>query len=377
MRRTLDGSIRKAVALGVVALVALAAALPVAPASAQPSQEGYALKIFRVDSVLYPFVQVYFRTFDQNKQPLVNLNEMNVGLMVDGRSYDPTKQQYRLASIRDREQSIRSILVIDASASMAGKPFEAALRAAVSFIASKRPNDQVAVLAVRDTPEGYELVSGFDRDGQALVRRLADLKADGKKSRLYDTIAAAMQMAAMPPQGGGGDKDYIVSTAIVVLSDGKDEGSALSRSDLNTRITSLALPIPIYSVAYTKVSTDNFRNLEALSKNSFGAYYEAGTALERMQQMVDQIQNILQGDYVLTFLSYVKPDGNEHNLKLGIEYPSRSGRMTYESAKFEAVEAPPLPAIQAKLVEMRKVIPVLPNGNPYYERQPEAPAKTP
>ena len=115
MRRTLDGSIGIAVALGVVALVALAAALPVAPASAQPSQEGYALKIFRVDSVLYPFVQVYFRTFDQNKQPLVNLNEMNVGLMVDGRSYDPTKQQYRLASIRDREQSIRSILVIDAS----------------------------------------------------------------------------------------------------------------------------------------------------------------------------------------------------------------------------------------------------------------------
>ena len=378
MRRTLDGSIGKAVALGVVALIALVAALPVAPASAQPSQEGYALKIFRVDSVLYPFVQVYFRTFDQNKQPLVNLNEMNVGLMVDGRSYDPMKQQYRLASIRDREQAIRTILVIDASASMAGKPFEAALRAAVNFIASKRPQDQVAVLAVRDTPEGYELVSGFDRDGQALARRMADLKADGKKSRLYDTIAAAMQMAAMPPQGGGGgDKDYIVSTAIVVLSDGKDEGSALSRSDLNTRISGLALPIPIYSIAYSKVATENFRNLEALSKNSFGVYYEAGTALERMQQMVDQIQNILQGDYILTFRSYVKPDGNEHNLKLGVEYPSRSGRMTYESAKFEAVEAPPLPPVQAKLAEMEKVIKAVPDGNPYYERQPEAPAKKP
>ncbi len=49
---------------------------------------GYGLKIFRVNSVLYPFVQVYVRTFDNNKRPLVNLNAMNIGLMVKGRSYD-------------------------------------------------------------------------------------------------------------------------------------------------------------------------------------------------------------------------------------------------------------------------------------------------
>lgn len=52
---------------------------------------GYGLKIYRVSYDLYPFVQVYFRTFDQRMQPLVNLNYMNIGVMVKGKSYDPRK----------------------------------------------------------------------------------------------------------------------------------------------------------------------------------------------------------------------------------------------------------------------------------------------
>ena len=39
---------------------------------AHPS--GYGIKIYKAESVLYPFVQVYFRTFDENQMPLVNLN---------------------------------------------------------------------------------------------------------------------------------------------------------------------------------------------------------------------------------------------------------------------------------------------------------------
>ena len=38
--------------------------------------QGYGLKIFRVESGLYPFVHVYMRTFDQEMNPLVNLNEI-------------------------------------------------------------------------------------------------------------------------------------------------------------------------------------------------------------------------------------------------------------------------------------------------------------
>ena len=61
-----------------------------APAQANNAGiQGYGLKIFRVESALYPFVHVYMRTFDQDMNPLVNLNVLNIGVMIEGRAYDP------------------------------------------------------------------------------------------------------------------------------------------------------------------------------------------------------------------------------------------------------------------------------------------------
>ena len=169
---------------------------------AQGSMPGtYGLKVYNVDTSLYPFVQVFFRTFNEQKQPLVNLNELNIGLMVKGRSYDPMKRQYKVESVRAKQVATRSVLVLDASKSMVGAPFESALRAAARYIDTKRPQDEVAVIAIRDTKEGYFPVSAFERDPAALARRLADVQVDGMQTRLYDSIAAAMQLCGASGQG--------------------------------------------------------------------------------------------------------------------------------------------------------------------------------
>lgn len=336
----------------------------------------YGLKIYRVDSGLYPYVQVYFRTFNQLQEPLINLNAMNIGLMVKGKSYDPAKHQYQISTIRQRQEATRSILVIDASKSMAGDPFMSALKSAVRFIDSKRPQDEVALLAIRDTKEGYELISEFERDPGALGHRLVDVVPDGKKSRIYDTIGAGMQMCGMSAQGSvtPGTENYIASCAVVVFSDGYDEGSALSREELNARITALSIPIPVYSLAYSKINQEHFKNLEAISKNSFGVYYLIGEALEQMQKSVEQIQNILQSDYVLTFRSAVEVDGEDHAIKVGVEYPSGSGKFIYENARMEAIEPPPIPAVIKKLQELESYIPALSTGTtPYFDKPLTAP----
>lgn len=86
--------------------------------------QGYGLKIFRVESGLYPFVHVYMRTFDQDMNPLVNLNVLNIGVMVEGRAYDPRKKQYMIQPIRSREEATRTILVLDTNKGLKGAPFE-------------------------------------------------------------------------------------------------------------------------------------------------------------------------------------------------------------------------------------------------------------
>ena len=357
----------------VLVLVAVLAANIGHAATSTVGPKGYGLKIFRVESGLYPFVHVYMRTFDQEMNPLVNLNVLNIGLMVEGRVYDPRKKQYLIQPLRSREEATRSILVLDTNKALKGADFEAMIRAAARIIDAKRPQDQVAILALDNSSEGYSVLSNFDREPSLLGRRLADLQPRSDKTRLYDGVAAAMQMAGSAVGGdSSSDVEYIVSTSIIVLGNGRDDDSAINRSDLMTRISSLKIPTPIYSLGFTGAEGKEQRNLQALSKNSFGKYYAIGNAYETITRSIEDIQNIAQSDYVVTFRSYIPVDGDRHNLKIGVEYPTGSGIMYYDASTFEAIEPPTFPRILEAQQKLDKVIPAL-KDEELYLRNPFAP----
>lgn len=362
--------------LGLVLAIGLAANIAHA-ATTTTGLQGYGLKIFRVESALYPFVHVYVRTFDQEMNPLVNLNVLNIGVMVEGRAYDPKKRQYLIQPIRSREEATRSILILDTNKGLKGGDFEAMVRAAARFIDAKRPQDQIAILALDNSSEGYTVLSNFDREPGILGRRLADLQPRAEKTRLYDGVAAAMQLAGGAVGGDSSSKvDYIVSTSILVLSSGKDEDSAISRSDLMTRISNLKIPVPIYSLCFTGKEGKDQRNLQALSINSFGKYYAIGGAYDTITRNIEDIQNIMQSDYVLTFRSYLPVDGEKHTVKIGVEYPTGSGIMYYDTSSFETLEPPTFPQIIEAQQKIDKAIPALKDED-LYLRNPYAPVASP
>lgn len=335
--------------------------------------QGYGLKIFRVESGLYPFVHVYMRTFDQDMNPLVNLNVLNIGVMVEGRAYDPRKKQYMIQPIRSREEATRTILVLDTNKGLKGAPFEGMIRSAARFIDAKRPQDQVAILALDNSNEGYAVLSNYDRDPGILGRRLADLQPHGDKTRLYDGVAAAMQMAGgAVGNNSSSEVDYIVSTSIVVLGSGRDDDSAIGRSDLMTRISNLAIPVPIYALCFGSGESREQRNLQALAKNSFGKFFTIGGTYDTITRHIEDIQNVMQSDYVLTFRSYIPVDGDKHNIKVGVEYPTGSGVMYYDSSTFETIEPPTFSKILEAQQKLDKVIPAV-KGEDLFVRNPFAP----
>ena len=354
--------ISPALRAGLVAL--LVWSIGAATTAAAQSDQGYGLKIYRTDSSLYPFVQVYIRTFDLERKPLVNLNELNLGVMVNGRSYDPSKRQHIVQTVARRPDVVRAVFVLDTSGSMQGTPFESALNAAAAFIDAKRDQDEVALIALDDSPRGYEIISDFERDAGALVRRLSGLEADTGESRLYDALAAAMQLSATTDvTGQGGSLARVASTSIVLFSDGADEGSALSRTDLMTRISGLEIPVPITSLGYATRDASALRNLEALSTNSFGQFHDVSADPSRMTRIVEYIHGVMLNDYVVTFRSYVPVDGDTHNLRIGLEYPSGSGQRSAEATRFEAISPPPVEAITAARKQLNETIPLV--DDPY------------
>lgn len=338
----------------------------------------HVLKIYYVNYGFYPIVQAYMRTWDENRDPLPNVNYANLGIQVKGKNYDPKKVepgfQYGIQTLEQRGEGVRTVLVLDCSKSMAGEPFADAVEALRRFIEAKKPNDQIAIIAIRDTVDGYELVSNFESDATPLYQRLRDVQCDGEKTRLYDSVAAAMELCATAGSASmsATGADFAVLSTIVVFSDGKDEGSAVSREELMNRIGQLPIPFPIYSLAYAKQDREQFRNLEALSKASFGRYWVHEQSKE-LTATVRTIQTINRSDYVVTFRSYVPVDGEKHSFKIGIEYPSGSKRFQYGDGQFEAIDSPALavPETAEQWQRLNSEYPLIsPPGNPYIEQSP-------
>jgi len=339
------GSLLGAVLAGVV----LTMAASTAGAQGPMGNEGYTFGIYYVNYGFYPVVQVYLRTFDENREPLQNVNYANIGIQVAGKNYDPglvdlqnRRFQYGVESLENRKESFRTVFVWDCSGSMAGQPFEDTRSAIAKYIQAKRPGDQVAILAIRDTNEGYQKVSSFEKDPTLLYQRMDDVKPDGQKTRLYDSIAAALEMCTLASQGSVNnlDGEFAVLNTIIVLSDGKDEGSAISKDALVNRIGTLNPPVPIYSLAYSsKKETEYFTNLEAVSKAALSRYWTAAETQE-FATVLQKIHYINRKDYVVTFRANVPEDGGEHNFAVGIAWPSGSGRFVFREGKFKAVESP-------------------------------------
>lgn len=327
----------------------------------------YGFKVYRVESGLYPFVHIFLRTFQPDMTFLPSLNELNVGLMVGGKIYDVAKRQYFIRTVEQYQVATRTVIVVDGSGSMKNEPAANVLRAASRFIDNQRNIDQTAIIASDESVDGYRIVSQFERDKVTLANRLADVTFTAQTTSIFDAVAEGMKMCASSGAGGLGssDAEYFASCSIILFSDGDDNSSALKRDDLMARINSLETPIPIYSLAYTNSDPEFLKNLQAFSKNSFGKYYAPTEANIDMGQNVEQISSIIKNDYVVVFRAYKPIDGEEHGLKVGVEYPTHSGKMRYESGDFEAIQAPPVDRVRNMQIRLNEALAELPDHDPY------------
>jgi hypothetical protein len=53
---------------------------------------------------------------------------------------------------------------------------------------------------------------------------------------------------------------------------------------------------------------------------------------------------------------------------VGVEYPTGSGKYYYDKGEFEAIEPPPIQAIDNALQLLEQKIPALADNDPYYKR---------
>jgi len=150
-------------------------------------------------------VELHATVLDRDGHPVPGLTARDFTVREDGRPQEIA----RCETVADRP--LHAAVAIDVSASM-DKSLAAAQQAALRFFqATIRPKDRAAVIPFNDHPT---LAVKFTNDVTALAGGLAGLKAE-RGTALYDTIVFTLYYF----NGVKGQR------AILLLSDGKDEGS--------------------------------------------------------------------------------------------------------------------------------------------------------
>jgi len=163
-----------------------------------------------------------------------------------------------LKRIRDLWEEVKVpatiALVIDRSGSMKGEAMDNAKTGAIQFVRQMKPRDQVMIVVFHHEISFLSDLCEIRQCGEDLQTRLDGVFADGKTS-LYDAVAESYkklyELKKKVP-----NRRY----ALLVLSDGKDTSSQLTRHDLTDLLPAGEdYDVPkIYTIAYGSEADKDF-----------------------------------------------------------------------------------------------------------------------
>jgi tight adherence protein B len=195
-------------------------------------------------------------------------------------------------SVDSGSKSSGAVLLIDASNSMAGEPIEAAMDAARAFLAERKDELPVAVIAYN---RDVTVLTDFTTESGDLSAAVAEAPQTTEGTRIYDALIEASRLA----EEAGYDR-----TTAVLLSDGHRRFVQASREDTiaalnaaNVRVISVGLQSPEY----------NAETLQSVASATNGTYVESATP-EQLEPIFTAIGQQLSREYVVSYRSVLPPN---------------------------------------------------------------------
>ncbi|MBN1574101.1 MAG: VWA domain-containing protein [Deltaproteobacteria bacterium] len=260
----------------------------------------YSVKINQIDTSKFPEIKAYISVVDDSNKPVKGLFESNFTITEDG---IPGPTNFTVESMLRSGEPIAVVLAIDTSGSMKGQAMEHAREAALKFVEGLGDNDLAAVVDFNDKEH---IISEFTSDKESLKRAIEGLDVAGTKTALYDAIYKALEIGSRP--------GLPFRKVIIILSDGKDEGSVLTIDDGITRAKDSS--IPVYTIGLGP-NVDR-KPLMRVSRLTGGEALFAPTSSD-LVTLYDAISEQLKNQYILTYVTTaLTGDGLQHTLGLSV-----------------------------------------------------------
>ena len=274
------------------------------------------------ETVSVGYVMIPFTVIGEKGVPITNLRRGEVGLLVDGKRV--TSDMFE----KSENAPVSFTILLDASGSMALAGKMDAARAAIgALLAHRRKGDDFSLFVFAES-EARELVP-FTENSSEVTRALATVSPYGKTA-FFDALST------MPERSRLGKNP---SRAIILLSDGIDNASKLTREDLARLLQGVAVPIYPLGIrdpreqaraAHSQEELSDMGLLDAVANLTGGKLY-LGNQPQQIALAVSNIEKDLRAQYLIGFaptgqggVKYrhisLKLDGRVHGVRVRAGY---------------------------------------------------------
>jgi Ca-activated chloride channel homolog len=238
------------------------------------------------------FVELYTSVIDGRGRPVEGLAQDDFTVLEDG-----VAQQIRRFE-RVEDVSVYAGILLDTSASMGeSEKLDEAVRGALRFFQKViTPKDRAAVITFSDQPT---LAVRFTNQEPVLAGGLAGLTAAGSTA-LHDSLVYALYYF-------GGVKG---KRALVILSDGKDEGSRYSYTEALEYARRSGVALYTIGINLSTREADVRLKLSRLADETGGRFFFIERASE-LENIYDTIQKELRSQYLLAYQSSKEGDSEK------------------------------------------------------------------
>ena len=234
-----------------------------------------------------------------------------------------------ITSFRDSGEDLALVVCVDVSGSMAHRPLEDIKEALLLFLgkARARLRDKIALISFADEEK---IASSFGQTRDQLDDAVRSLRRRGNKTRLYQTVYKALdmlQVANLPQR-----------RRIIVMSDGKDEGSTETPFIVATK--SMTLGIPIDTVGYGRIEQQYVEALRYLSDTTGGQFEHARPDRLSLTDALDRIYaNLLETRSRMVYFKYEADSTGRtiQNASIELQQP---GQPVLQIARLASIPAP-------------------------------------
>jgi VWFA-related protein len=260
----------------------------------------------------WPHARAYVNVIGASGSPIQGLSQ-DLFRVYESGSTDSSKIE-KVDSLEAAQTGASIVIVVQASGAMMGIQ-EDIKKAVAAFVNGLGEKDQVAVV---DYGETAEIVAPFSEEKGDVAGKAAKITFTGRSFLLHDGLAQAIQLyaAAASPGKGGTPTLLPAPKAIIVISDGRDNGSATDVekviSDANKR------RIPIHAVAHSELDQDSLANLEMIARRTGGTYRPAPN-VDDINKSLTVIKDFVNKMYVIQWKTRLDHDGKDHKVEIAME----------------------------------------------------------